>query len=84
MLALAFGVLAIAVVGSLLVARIALRMRPIDAWGSVAGGLTSSAALDAVRRASDSNEAAVSYAAAYATGSVLAAVAGQVVIYLLR
>ena len=71
---------AVAVIGALLAARRLLRLRPLDAWGSVCGGLTSSAALHAVRRASDSNEAALSYAAAYAVGSVLATLAGPVIV----
>ncbi len=70
----------VAVVGALLVARHALRLRPVDAWGSVAGGLTSSAALQTVRRAADGNEAALSYAAAYAIGSVLATLAGPLAV----
>jgi putative transport protein len=65
---------------ALLVARAVLRMRPLDAWGSICGGLTSSAALHAVRRAADSNEAATPYAAAYAVASVLATIAGPLVV----
>lgn len=60
-----------------------LDLRPVDAWGALGGGMTSSAALAAVRRASFSNEAALSYAASYAVASVLATVAGQLVVYLL-
>jgi len=71
------------VLGALALGRVALRLRPVDAWGSLAGGLTSSAALHAVRQAADSNEPAVSYAAAYAVASVLATVAGQIVVALL-
>lgn len=68
---------------ALLVGRRVLRLTPIDAWGSVSGGMTSSAALHAVKQAADSNAPAISYAAAYAVGSVLATVAGQVVVRLL-
>lgn len=57
-----------------------LRMRNVDIWGSICGGMTSSAALNAVRRASDSNEPAVSYATAYAIASILVAIAGQAVV----
>ena len=74
----------VTVLVSLLVARAALRLRPVDAWGSICGGLTSAAALHAVRRASDSNEAAISYATAYAIASVLATAAGPFVVTLLR
>ncbi len=60
-----------------------LRMRPVDAWGSVAGGMTSSSALLAVKRAADSNEPALAYAAAYACACVLVTMAGHVVIFLM-
>lgn len=65
-------------------ARWFLKLRPVDAWGSMGGGMTSSASLVAVKRAADSNEPALSYAAAYAFASVLATVAGQVIILLMR
>ncbi|MCB9895329.1 MAG: hypothetical protein H6839_12830 [Planctomycetes bacterium] len=65
---------------SLMFGRYLLKLRPVDVWGSVCGGMTSSAALGAVKRASDSNEPAVSYAAAFAVASVIVTVAGQVVI----
>jgi putative transport protein len=71
---------AAAVLGALGVGRGLLGLRPVDAWGSVCGGLTSSAALQAVRRASESNEAAISYAAAYAVASVLATLAGPLLV----
>jgi putative transport protein len=57
-----------------------LRLSPVHAWGSVAGGLTSSGALHTVRRAADGNEAAISYAAAYGIASVLATLAGPILI----
>ena len=72
------------VAGTLFVARRLLGLRPLDAWGSICGGLTSSAAFQAVRRVADSNEVAISYAAAYAVGSVLATLAGPLVVWLSR
>ena len=57
------------VLGALLIGRTLLGLRPIDTWGSICGGLSSSAALHAVRRVSDSNEAAISYAASFALAS---------------
>ncbi|MHC4956575.1 MAG: aspartate-alanine antiporter-like transporter [Planctomycetota bacterium] len=59
-----------------------LRMRPVDAWGSACGGMTSSAALVALLRAADSNEPALSYVGAYAVGSVLLTMAGPLVVWL--
>jgi len=60
--------------------RYVLRMRPVDAWGSVCGGMTSSAAIVVLRRAADSNEPALSYATAYAVGSVVLTIAGPLVV----
>lgn len=71
------------VAAALLLGRYLLRMKPVEVWGSVCGGMTSSAALAAVKRAADSNEPAISYAAAFAVASVLVTVAGQVVIRVL-
>lgn len=68
---------------ALMIGRYLLRMKPVEVWGSVCGGMTSSAALAAVKRAADSNEPAISYAAAFAVASVLVTVAGQVVIRVL-
>ena len=45
--------------------------------------MTSSSALVAVKRAADSREPALSYAASYAVASVLAAIAGQVIVQML-
>ncbi|MCA8962706.1 MAG: hypothetical protein KDC38_19420, partial [Planctomycetes bacterium] len=73
-----------AVLGALVLARGPLRLRPIDAWGSICGGMTSSAALQTVRRESDSNDVAASYAAAYAIASILATVAGPLLALSLR
>ena len=77
-------VTALPVLAACLVARRWLRMRPVDTWGSIGGGMTSTAALVAVKRAADSNEPALSYAASYAFASVLVTIAGPTVIYLMR
>jgi putative transport protein len=82
-LAAGLGVTVLSVVIALAVARWFLRLRPVDAWGSIGGGMTSSAALVAIKRAADSNEPALSYAASYAVASVLATIAGQVIVYVL-
>ncbi|MEO1083078.1 MAG: TrkA C-terminal domain-containing protein, partial [Acidobacteriota bacterium] len=68
---------------TVMVGRLLLGMRPVETWGSVAGGMTSSSALSALRRAADSSEPAISYTAAYALGSVLATFAGRVLVTLL-
>jgi putative transport protein len=60
--------------------KLVLKMRPVDIWGSLCGGMTSSSALNAVKRAADSNEPAVSFAAAFAVASVLVTIAGQVAV----
>ncbi len=78
------GVTVLSVVIALFFAKWFLKMRAVDAWGSVGGGMTSSAALVAVKRAADSNKPALSYAASYAVASVLATIAGQVVVLLTR
>ena len=79
-LALAFVAAVLPAMITVLIARKILSMTPADSWGAVAGGMTSSAALVAVRNASDSNEPAASYAAAYAIASVLATLAGRIAI----
>ncbi len=71
------------VLGALAVGRYLLTMRPVDAWGSICGGMTSSSALTAIRAAADSSEPTVSYAASYAVASVLATLAGQIVVLLM-
>lgn len=68
------------VVAALILGKLLFKMRAVDVWGSLCGGMTSSAALNAVKRAADSNEPAVSYAAAFAVASILVTVAGQVVV----
>jgi putative transport protein len=65
------------------VARWVLRMSAVDTWGSLAGGMTSTAALVTVKKATQSNDAAASYAATFAIASVLATIAGQAVVRLL-
>lgn len=55
------------------------KLRPVELWGSICGGLTSSAALAAVKRSADSDEPANSYATAFAVSIVLVTLAGQVV-----
>ncbi|MBZ0137083.1 MAG: hypothetical protein K8I27_11990 [Planctomycetes bacterium] len=67
-------------VAALGLGKLLFKMRAVDVWGSLCGGMTSSAALNAVKRAADSNEPAVSYAAAFAVASILVTVAGQVVV----
>ena len=83
-LASALGVTLFSVVLAALVGRRILRLRAVDTWGSIGGGMTSSSALVVVRRAAESNQPALSYAAAYAVASVLTTVAGQLVVLLLR
>jgi putative transport protein len=68
---------ATAVIGTLFIGARVLRLKSLDNWGSVCGGLTSSAALHALRTKADSNDVTISYAAAYAVGSVVATIAGQ-------
>ena len=61
-----------------------LCLRSLDSWGAICGGLTSSAALHALRQKMDSNEITISYAAAYAIGSVASTLAGQLIVIWLR
>ena len=68
---------------ALFVACRVLKMPSIDAWGSVSGGMTSSAALTTLQRITESNAPAVSYAAAYAVSSVLVTIAGRVLMLIL-
>ncbi len=65
------------------IARRGFRMSSADTWGSLAGGMTSSAALVTVKRVAGSNDPAASYAATFAVASVLATLAGQVAMLLL-
>ncbi len=82
-LAAAALVVLLPVLGAVFVGRRILHLNPAETWGSVGGGMTSSTALLAIRRAAESNEPALSYAAAYAVASVLVTVAGQVVVLLM-
>ncbi|MDJ0973332.1 MAG: TrkA C-terminal domain-containing protein [Planctomycetota bacterium] len=78
----AAGVTVFSVLGAALVARWLIGLSAVDTWGSIGGGMTSSAALVAVKRAAESNAPALAYAAAYAVASVLVTIAGQLVVYL--
>ena len=84
MLVVGATAMSVSVITALLVALYLLRLEPIDAWGCVSGGLTSSAALHAVRRMSDSSESTAAYVAAFATSSVLATVTGRLIMRLLQ
>ncbi len=55
----------------------------MGAWGGVCGGRPGSSALTGIRAVADSSEPTVSYAASYAIASVLATLAGQVVVLLM-
>ena len=76
-------IMTVTVLASLVFALKALRLGPLDAWGSVCGGMTSSAALHTLRRTADANEVTISYAAAYAVASVIATIAGQLIVMLM-
>lgn len=78
--ALGAAITVLPVIATAWVARAALRLPTRHALGGVAGGMTSSAALQVVKQAADRTDPAISYAAAYAVGSVCAAIAGQVVV----
>ncbi|MDA8015844.1 MAG: hypothetical protein MPN21_00220 [Thermoanaerobaculia bacterium] len=82
LLAAAAVVLLVSVVGTILVGRLLLRLGPIESWGSAAGSMTSSSALAALRRATESSELAVAYAASYAIGAVFATLSGRWVVTL--
>jgi len=81
-LSAAFLIAMIPMLAALFVGRKLLRLRAVDTWGSICGGMTSSAALVALKHAADSSDPAVSYAASYAVASVLVTMAGWVVVYL--
>lgn len=59
------------------------RLRPVEIWGSLSGGMTSTA-LPIVKRMADSNEPSISFAAAFAGASLLLPFAGQIVVAVLR
>lgn len=71
------------VLGALWVGCRILRMRSIDVWGSVSGGMTSASGLSALVRVTESNDPAVSYAASYAVASVVVTIAGRAILLLL-
>lgn len=80
-----FITMAIPVILTVLCARFAFRKMPAaHVWGSIGGGMTSSASLVAIRRAADSDEPAIPYAAAYAVASVLVTMAGQLIVLIMR
>src|SRR5690606_30054248 len=51
------------VLGTLMVGQRLLRMKPLDAWGAVCGGMTSTTSLEAVNRSAGNSDAVVGYAA---------------------
>lgn len=76
-------VMMVPLVAVLLLARHLFHMAPLDALGSVCGGMTSSAALVVLKRAAARNDPAVTFAAAYAVASVLVTMSGHVVVWLM-
>ena len=78
----AFLTISLPVAAAVLVGRRVLGLRPADAWGAACGGMTSSSALAVIRNAADSSEPAIGYAASYAVSSVLATLAGAIVVAL--
>ena len=76
--------MAVPVVLTVLCARVVFpKMPAAHVWGSIGGGMTSSASLVAIRKAADSDEPAIPYAAAYAVASVFVTVAGQLVVWVM-
>ncbi|MDC1141841.1 TrkA C-terminal domain-containing protein [Planctomycetota bacterium] len=70
-------------VGAAALGRLIMHDTPAHVWGSICGGMTSSAALAAVKKASDSEEPSISYAAAFAFASIFVTIAGPIVIALM-
>ncbi|MHC4841008.1 MAG: aspartate:alanine exchanger family transporter [Planctomycetota bacterium] len=70
-------------VGAVVLGRLVMNDKPVHVWGSICGGMTSSAALAAVKKASDSEEPSISYAAAFAFASIFVTIAGPIVITIL-
>jgi putative transport protein len=70
------------VLGTLYFGQKLLRLKPLDAWGAVCGGMTSTTSLEAVNRAAGNNDAVVGYAATYAVACVLITLAGQMAVHL--
>ena len=83
LLAAAALVLLVAACGTVFAGRRLLRLGPVETWGSTAGGMTSSSALAALRRTTESSELAVAYAASYAIGAVFATLSGRWVVALM-
>lgn len=70
------------VLGTLVVGQKVLRMKALDSWGALCGGMTSTTSLEAVNRQAGNNDAVVGYAATYAVASVLITLAGQLAVTL--
>jgi putative transport protein len=70
------------VLGTLWFGQKVLRLKPLDAWGGICGGMTSTTSLEAVNRAAGNNDAVIGYAATYAVASVLVTLAGQLAVNL--
>jgi putative transport protein len=70
------------VLGTLWFGQKVLRLKPIDAWGGICGGMTSTTSLEAVNRTAGNNDAVIGYAATYAVASVLITLAGQLAVRL--
>lgn len=70
------------VVGTLAVGQKVLRMKALDSWGALCGGMTSTTSLEAVNRQAGNSDAVVGYAATYAVASVLITLAGQLAVTL--
>ncbi|MBZ0137084.1 MAG: hypothetical protein K8I27_11995 [Planctomycetes bacterium] len=77
-----FACTTLTVLGTLLFAGKVLRLKPIDAWGGLCGGMTSTTSLEAVNRQAGNSDAVVGYAATYAVASVLITLAGQLAVAL--
>jgi putative transport protein len=72
----------VTVLGTLVIGQRILKLKPLDAWGAVCGGMTSTTSLEAVNRTAGNNDAVVGYAATYAVAAVLITLAGQLVVRL--
>ncbi|MBX3460405.1 MAG: hypothetical protein KF696_10665 [Planctomycetes bacterium] len=70
------------VLGTLVVGQRVLKLKPLDAWGAVCGGMTSTTSLEAVNRSAGNSDAVVGYAATYAVAAVLITLAGQMAVRL--
>lgn len=72
----------VTVLGTLVVGQRLLKLKPLDAWGAVCGGMTSTTSLEAVNRTAGNSDAVVGYAATYAVAAVLITLAGQMAVRL--